>query len=63
MCNVPCSLCGDYDECEVRTSISEHFKIYNAEGNYIMDCLCTRQMAEQITFFNPDLSLILSAEN
>lgn len=61
MCNVPCSYCGDFETCEIKHNQLYKFKVFE-NGILKMFFIGTKQEAENLTFFNPELTLILDQE-
>lgn len=57
MCNVPCSMCGDYDGCDKRKNKLLTFNVIK-NNNVICYLICTREEAETYTLFHPDITLI-----
>lgn len=61
MCNVPCSFCRDYENCEIKHSKLYKFKVYE-NGIFKILFIGTRDEAEQFSFYNSDFNLILDQE-
>lgn len=61
MCKVPCSICGDFEGCEIKHSKHYKFKVYE-NGIFKLIFVGTRDEAEQFSFYNSDYTLILDQE-
>lgn len=62
MCNVPCIFCGDYEDCEIRSSELIEFYIYSENGK-CGETILTKTQAEEFSFMNPELTLITKEAN
>ena len=61
MCNVPCSICGDFETCEIKHSKLYKFKVFE-KGIFKLIFIGTRNEALQFNFYNPEYTLILDQE-
>lgn len=57
MCNLPCSICGDYDDCDIRKKELIVFDVIKNK-KIICNLICTREEAETYTLFHPDITLV-----
>lgn len=62
MCNIPCQLCGDFEECEIRLKQIYRFKVY-VDNKFICYTMSTKEEAQSFTFLYPDYTLILDTND
>ena len=58
MCQIPCSLCADFTDCEIRLNQPFNFVVYK-NGIFSGTMICTKIEAQEFTFMNPEYTLVL----
>lgn len=61
MCQIPCSLCANFTECEIRLNQPFNFVVYK-KGKFSGTMICTKIQAQEFTFMNHEYTLVLKKD-